>query len=316
MAYRQLTREQRYLIYKLRKAGYRQTAIAKAAGVSPSTISRELRRNVRRRGYRPAMAHRLAMARRARPCRLPVLTPRLRVHVRHGLRKGWSPEQIAGRAKRAGTFSVSAQTIYRYLYADRREGGLLHRLLRRKGVRYRRRPLGNGPIRDRKFIEARPPAVEDRKEIGHWEVDTIVSPDRSAIVTMVERVPQLLVMRKVPASTSLEVAHAMVRKLGPVRDRVLTITSDNGAEFASHGYVARKLKADFYFSRPYKPWQRALNEKTNGLIRHYFPKRSRLGDLTDQQVTAVAQALNTRPRKSLNYLTPNEIFYKNVALGE
>lgn len=317
MAYRQLTQEQRYLIYKLRKAGNYQVRIALMAGVDPSTISRELRRNVNRRGYRPTMAHRLAQQRRRVPRRTPVLTPSRRVWVRHYLRRGWSPDQIAGRFRLEGPFAVSYQSIYRYLYADRQQGGQLYRQLRRKGRRYQPKRLGAGPLRNRRFIEERPACVARRERIGDWELDTVVSTrtDRAAIVTMVERVSQLVVMEKVDCTDSIQVAYAIIRRLGSLQAKVHTLTSDNGGEFAAHEYVARKLGADFYFARPYKPWQRALNEKTNGLIRDFFPKGSPLGKLSRQEVTRVMQTLNTRPRKTLNYRTPNEIFYADVALG-
>lgn len=314
MAYRQLTQEQRYAIYTLRKEGFSQRRIARCVGVHPSTISRELRRNVNRRGYRPKMAHRLAMARRKRRRREPILQGSRRVQIRHYLRRGWSPEQIAGRLAREGKLQISYQTIYRYIQADRRAGGHLYERLRRKGRPYRPKGSGCGPIRNRRFIEERPPEVEQRRQIGHWELDTLVSPDRTAIVTMVERVSQLVLLKKVPAKNSLQVAHALVRKLGLIRDRVHTLTSDNGAEFAAHGYVAKALGAEFFFARPHKPWQRALNEKTNGLVREFFPKGMPLGKIPPAEIQRVARELNTRPRKTLNYLTPNEVFYQNVAL--
>ena len=317
MVYRQLTQEQRYLIYKLRKAGTEQVRIAATAGVHPSTICRELRRNVNRRGYRPRMAHRLAQQRRRIPRRTAVLTSSRRVWVRHFLRRGWSPDQIAGRFRLKGPFGVSYQTIYRYLYADRERGGELYRHLRRKGRRYQRKRLGAGPLRNRRFIEERPACVDRRERLGDWELDTVVSSHdaRAVIVTMVERVSQLVMMEKVDSAEAMPVAYAIIRRLGSIKAKVHTLTSDNGHEFAAHEYVARKLEADFYFARPYKPWQRALNEKTNGLIREFFPKGSPLGKLSQQEVTRVMQTLNTRPRKTLNYLTPNEIFYADVALG-
>jgi IS30 family transposase len=232
------------------------------------------------------------------------------------LRKNWSPDQIAGRFSVRGPFSVSYQTIYRYLYADRKSGGTLYQYLRRKGVRYRKRRLNRVPIANRRFIEERPAHVEQRERLGDWELDTIVSQaDRAAIVTMVDRKSQLVMMAKVERNRSRDVTHAIVHRMKTIKAKVLTLTADNGSEFAGHAAVARKLDADFFFARPYKPWQRALNEKTNGLIREFFPKGMPLGNIPQREVTRVMQALNTRPRKTLNYLTPNEIFYEDVALG-
>ena len=210
---------------------------------------------------------------------------------------------------------VSYQTIYRYLYADKENGGALYLHLRRRGKKYRKRRLG-APISNRRFIEERPACVEKRERLGDWELDTIVSrSDKAAIVTMVDRKSQLVLMQKVDRNRSRDVTRAIVHRMGTIKSKVLTLTADNGAEFAGHVAVARKLDADFYFARPYKPWQRALNEKTNGLIREFFPKGMPLGNLSQAEVTSVMQALNTRPRKTLNYLTPNEIFYADVALG-
>jgi len=316
MAYRQLTLEQRYLIYKLWKEGFANNRIALIIGVHPSTITRELRRNVRKRGYRPRMAHKLAMARRRIPRRQKILTSSRCMQIRHYLKKrNWSPDQIAGRFALDEKFRISYQTIYRYLHTDRHAGGRLYKHLRRKGVRYRSKNSNRGPISDRRFIEERPACVEERKRLGDWELDTIVSKsDNTAIVTMVDRASQLVLMEKVNRPTSREVAYAMVRRLGSIKAKVLTLTSDNGSEFAMHGYVAKKLNADFFFARPYKPWQRGLNEMTNGLIREFFPKGMPFGKLSQAQVTQVMQALNNRPRKTLNYKTPNEIFYADVAL--
>jgi IS30 family transposase len=315
MTYRQLTLEQRYLIYKLRKEGYAQKRIAELIRVHPSTVSRELRRNISKKSYRPKLAHRQAISRRVMPRIEKVLVPGRKALIRHYLRKGWSPDQIAGRFRIKDRFNVSYQTIYRYLYEDRRSGGELYKNLRQRGVKYRRRYVGGGPIAGRRFIEERPACVERRERLGDWELDTIVSSrGAAAIVTMVDRASQLLLMQKVERMRSRDVAYALIACLGKVKSRVHTLTSDNGSEFAAHVYVAKKLQADFYFARPYKPWQRGLNEKTNGLIRKYFPKGMPLGNIPPAEITRVVKALNTRPRKTLNYLTPNEIFYGDVAL--
>ena len=266
--------------------------------------------------YRPKLAHRQAMARRMMPRTEKVLVPGRRALIRHYLRKGWSPEQIAGRFRIKGRFRVSYQTIYRYLYEDRQEGGKLYKKLRRRGVKYRRRRVNGGPLGARRFIEERPACVEKKNRIGDWELDTIISSRGSAaIVTMVDRASQLVLMQKVKSLKSRDVAYAIMTRMKKLKSRVHTLTADNGSEFAAHQYVAKKLDADFFFARPYKPWQRGLNEKTNGLIRKYFPKGMPLGNIPASEITRVMLALNTRPRKTLNYLTPNEIFYGSVALG-
>lgn len=315
MTYRQLTLEQRYLIYKLRKEGYSQRRIARLIRVHPSTVSRELSRNGSKSSYRPQLAHRQAVVRRVMPRIEKVLGPGRKTLIRHYLRKGWSPDQIAGRFRIKDRFRVSYQTIYRYLYEDRSSGGTLYKNLRRRGVRYQRKRLNGGPLTERRFIEERPACVEARERIGDWELDTIISSRGSAaIVTMVDRASQLVLMQKVKSLKSREVAYAIMTRMKKLKSRVHTLTADNGSEFAAHRYVAKKLDADFYFARPYKPWQRGLNEMTNGLIRKYFPKGMPLGNIPPSEITRVMVALNTRPRKTLNYLTPNEIFYGDVAL--
>lgn len=314
--YRQLTQEQRYLIYKLRGMGLSQKMIAAEVGVHPSTISRELRRNVRKRGYRPQMAHLLAMKRRAIARRETVLIPQTCARLRHYLKQGWSPEQIAGRLNRTGKLQICHQTIYTYIRLNRKEGGQLYTKLRRKGKKYRKRPLNAPPIKDRRSIGLRPAEVDLRNRIGDWELDTIVSSDRKAVIlSMVERVSQYTVLAWLPRSQSMEVAKAVLRMLGPLKALVHTMTSDNGAEFAAHKYIEKRMKALFYFAHPGCPHERGLNEQVNGLVREYFPKRTNLSAIRQKDVTRVMQAINSRPRKTLNYQTPKEIFYKAVALG-
>ena len=316
MTYRQLTLEQRYLIYKLRRIGYSQKEIAHQAGVHPSTVSRELKRNVNRKGYRPKMAHRLALQRKKVPRRKNLLTPRTCARLRQYLKKGWSPDQISGRLRVTDNLQISHQTIYSYIWKNRKEGGTVYTRLRRKGIRYRRKRLHSAPIRNRRPISERPVCVDQKDRIGDWELDTIVSGDRqSAIVSMVERVSNYTLLGWVPQNESLHVGHCMVRMLGPIKTLVHTLTSDNGAEFATHRYVELKLQAMFYIARPYCAHDRGLNEQVNGLVREYFPKGMSFSNTGQSEVPKVMQTLNSRLRKTLNYKNPKEIFFTAVALG-
>ena len=318
MAYKQLSEEQRHMIYALRQEGCSQRRIAEVLRVHPATISRELRRNIRCRGYRPAMAHQLALARKAIPRKPSKLTPIICSRLAHYLKKQWSPEQIAGRLRRLGSLFISHQTIYKLVALDRMRGGSLFKQLRRGGRRPRRHPTSDGSIiRDRTSIDLRPAVVAERSRLGDWEADTIIPPDRkSVLVSLVERMSRFTLLAKIPNKRASQLTQSVIRLMTPLKSKVLTITSDNGTEFACHKIISRKLEADFFFAHAYKAWERGLNENTNGLVRQYLPKHSSFESITSQQVSAIMVALNHRPRKSLDFRTPVEVFYQqSVALG-
>lgn len=199
---------------------------------------------------------------------------------------------------------------------DKQKGGDLYKHLRHQNKKYRKRygsPKRNGPIRNRRFIDERPVIVDDKHRIGDWEIDTIIGKDRKqAIVSIVERVSKKTVLRKVKAKTAELVTKATISVLKPYSDRVLTITGDNGSEFAYHEKIADKLEADFYFAHPYSSWERGLNENTNGLVRQYLKKGSDFSSITNTDLLLIANKLNTRPRKSLGYATPEDVFNSHI----
>jgi IS30 family transposase len=312
MSYTQLTREQRYQIYALKKAGQTQTAMAAILGVHKSSVSRELRRNCGRRGYRPGPAHELARERRSATHR-PRIGAQTWERVESLLRLEWSPEQIAGRLKLERREAVSHERIYQHVRADKRAGGMLHRHLRCR--RERRKRYGKrsrrGQIAGRVGIEERPGVVDERRRIGDWEADTIVGRrGRGALLSMVERKSKMVRLCWVERKGAEEVAAASLAALSPLSDKVLTLTSDNGGEFAHHARIAEGLGARFYFARPHASWERGVNENTNGLLRQYFPKWHDFAAITQAEVEQVMTRLNDRPRKTLGYRTPNEVFYK------
>jgi IS30 family transposase len=312
MSYTQLTREQRYQIYALKKAGHTQTKTAAILGVHKSSISRELRRNRGGRGYRPARAHELAEARQ-RAAHGSRISGQTWERVESLLRREWSPEQVAGRLRLEGREAVSHERIYQHVYADQRRGGTLHRHLRCQ--RQRRKRYGKhsrrGQIAGRVGIEARPAVVDARRRVGDWEADTVVGGRGGrAILSLVERKSKLVRLALVERKGAEEVARSCLAALRPLRDKVLTITSDNGGEFAHHARISAGLGADFYFARPHASWERGVNENTNGLVRQYFPKRHDFSTITQVEVERVVERLNDRPRKTLGYRTPNEVFYK------
>lgn len=309
--YTQLTQEQRYGISLLLKTQMTYTDIAHAIGVHKSTISREVRRNRGQRGYRHHQAHRLARERRQgkAPCRIPQT---VWDRIEQLVRQEWSPEQIHGRLARKQQPTVSHTWIYRYIRQDQAQGGDLARHLRCQKRRKKRsgRPDARGRLRHRVSIDKRPAAVDRRDRLGDWELDTIVGArHQQAVVTITERASRLTRMQHVQQRTAKVVAQAIQDQLQPLRQTVRTLTADNGKEFAQHQTIATALDAAFYFAHPYAPWERGTNENTNGLIRQYLPKGSALSGLQSADIQRIMDRLNNRPRKCLQYRTPNEVFF-------
>jgi IS30 family transposase len=313
MSYRQLTHRERYQIAALRKARHNQNEIAVLVGVHKSTISRELRRNRGGRGYQAGQADIFARRHKEQRARTPRLSEETWQLVEDKLRQEWSPQQISGWLSRHTLWRISHEWIYRCIWADKRRGGTLHRHLRWR-KKYRKRYGGRdlrGRIAHRISIEQRPPVVEERSRIGDWELDTIVGVrggSGAALVSLCERKSRLTLLAKVEKATAQAVSDAIVKLLRPLQKQVFTLTSDNGREFSGHRQIARKLQADFYFAHPYCSWERGLNENTNGLVRQYFPKGSDLKEATPEKVQEVVDRLNHRPRRCLNFATPQEDF--------
>lgn len=168
-----------------------------------------------------------------------------------------------------------------------------------------------GQIADRRSIDERPAIVESKRRLGDWELDTIIGRQhQQAIVSLVERKSKYTLLAKVERNTSLAVEQVVTAQLTPHSGKVRTLTSDNGREFAAHRKIAASLSADFYFAHPYHSWERGLNENTNGLVRQYFPKHSDFSKITQTDLQRVITLLNHRPRKTLNFKTPHQVFFK------
>jgi len=311
MTYKQLTREQRYQIYALMKAGLFQTEIAKVIGVHKSTISRERRRNRGLRGYRPKQAQRFAEIRRAKAVTIRI-SPDTWILVERLVRNDWSPEQISGWLSREFQMMVSHESIYQFILKNKRQGGDLYLHLRCKKQRRKRYGSTNyrGRIPGRISIDQRPAVVDKRSRVGDWELDTIIGKGhKQAIVSLTERKSRLTLIAKVKQKSAELVSQSVQRLLVPIASKVFTLTSDNGKEFAKHQEISTALHADFYFAHPYSSWERGLNENTNGLIRQYFPKKHDFTTITEKDVTMVINKLNNRPRKCLAFKTPNQVFF-------
>ena len=315
-SYKQLAYEQRYQIYFMLKIGISQTDIAKEIGVHRSTVSREMRRNQGRRGYRPKQAHRFALSRRNKT--KSYITPETWDWIDQLIREDWSPEQISGWLKRSGDIQISHEWIYQHIYEDKRKNGDLYRHLRCQ--KKRRKRYGSydrrGKLSNRVSIERRPAEVESRQRLGDWEVDTMIGKrHKQAIVTLVERKSRLVLLRKVEQRTAEAVEDAITQLLEPWTHDVHTITADNGKEFANHEQIAEKLNANFYFAHPNAAWERGSNENAVGLVRQYFPKKQSFDPITNDDTELVMDLLNNRPRKCLDFKSPIEVFLElSVAL--
>lgn len=326
MAYKQFNIEEREAIQGMRWEHRSIRYMAKVLGRDPSSISREITRNGTT-VYVPRKAQERAEARIQRRGHRPRLKdPRIRRYVERKLRRHWSPEQIAGRLPRAhpGWQTISPESIYQYvyapfnLYAAPPQNDLRaclkrrHRIRKQKGVCHGNR----GCIAGRISIEQRPAEVDERKRIGDWEDDSIVSRQSShCLNALVERKSGLLKLTKVTDSTAAATAAVVVRRLteAPKRKR-LTMTVDNGHEHADHQEITRATGTKIFFCHPYRSSERGTNENTNGLVREYFPKKTDFALVSVAEVARVERELNCRPRKRLGYLTPLEVFNQRVAL--
>jgi len=295
----------------MNQAGHNQKMIAKFIEVHPSTISRELRRNQGKRGYRYRQAHQLALDRRQDKARVSIDSSSWSL-IESLIREEWSPEQISGWVSENMSYSVSHEHIYQYILSDKKRGGDLYQYLRCKKQRKKRYGSHErrGQLVDRVSIELRPNIVEKRTRLGDWELDTIIGKNhKQAIVTLTERRSGLALIKRVERSTANQVSKAIISLLKPHEKWVHTMTADNGKEFAEHKTMAKRLNADFYFAHPYSPWERGCNENMNGLIRQYFPKGMDFSSINMSDEIFVMDRLNNRPRKRLGFKTPNDVFF-------
>jgi IS30 family transposase len=313
--YHQITNEERYRISALRREGGFPAAIARRLGRHRSTISRELQRNCSPwdGGYRPSKAQEQANGRRSRSRR----NRRFEGHdwnlVETLLREDWSPEQVAGSLQKSGDLSISHETIYRYVWADRAQGGDVYQHLR-CATKQRRKRYGRydsrGRLAGKRHVSERPASVERRQAVGHWEIDTVMDTGNNhCIVTLVERATGYLLIGKLAARTMDDAARQTIELVRKHPEKFRTITADNGTEFHSYKHVETATGVKFYFATPYHSWERGTNENTNGLIRQYLPKRTSMARVTQRDCNAIAKKLNTRPRKRYDYQTPEERFH-------
>lgn len=315
MCYRQITSDERYLISTLRQRGFNPSQTATILGRHRSSITREIRRNATRAdgAYRPFTASERTRGRRSRSRRNTRFTPQQWRCVHRWLRWQWSPEQIAGRLRHDGAWTISHETIYAHIWYDKARGGSLFRDLR-CATKQRRKRQGSydsrGRLAGKRMITERPPVVDRRTTQGHWEVDTVVgtgAPD--CVATLVERKTGFTMLGKLRNRTSRGMTYRLRRLVRRAPHAFKTVTADNGTEFHDYRSLERTTGLTFYFATPYHSWERGSNENLNGLLRQYLPKRTSLAGLTQRHCDALARRLNSRPRKRLGYRTPEECFH-------
>jgi IS30 family transposase len=315
--YSQLTLEERGTIAQLHQAGRSRHEIAAALDRSPSSISRELKRNSGKQvGYKPIYAQEQTRARRWSGSRLE-RDEELRELVLDYLKRGWSPEQIAGRLEQQrAAVTVSHESIYRFIYAQIRrtnDGAWRNYLPRRKhkrGRHGRRKRSADDLIKGRVSIALRPQAVDSRRTFGHWEGDLMAfAIPGQALLIAHERKSRLILGARQPGKASLPLAKQLCAWFQPLDPRLRrTITFDNGTEFAQHLILADELAMRTFFCDPHSPWQKGAIENAIGRLRRYLPTKINLDTLDHELLEAWIAAYNNTPRKCLQFRSPAEVF--------
>jgi IS30 family transposase len=312
-----VTWEDRIKIKLLIQQGISNCEIARIIGKNKSTIGREIRRNTGGRGYRAKQAHAFAVERENSKHTPYKWTPELKQEVRKKLEKKWSPEQISNRFKLEKVRSVSAETIYKFVYTDKKSGGNLWTNLRR-GHRLRKPRFPSqkrrGRIKNAVPISCRSQKANDRCRLGDWERDTMIGLDRkSAVLALVDRKSRYNKFVKLDRRLATKVTAATIKALSDLP--VKSITNDRGLEFADHQNCSSKLKVKIFFCDPYTSSQRGTNENRIGILRQYYPKKTDLKKITNKEIKKVEFEINNRPMKCLDWKTPYEVMMnKKVAL--
>ena len=318
--YSQLSLKERYTLALLKARGVSIPFIANALGRHPSTLYRELSRNLRPSGrYAAFVAHSYATARNHRCHRGSRYTQEQWNLVFELLYQQWSPEQISAVLRQQGKLVISSATIYRMIKKDRRRGGEIFKVLRiypkRRRKRYRSEDY-RGRLKGKRPISERPAGANDRSVFGHWEADTVMGADRfECVLTLVERQTGYAQLAKIRHRTAREVTAALGRIIALQPDLFKTITFDNGTEFHSYKRLERRFPITCYFAAPHHPWERGSNENFNGLLRQYLPKGSSMAYIGDRKLDGFCHRLNTRPRKRHGFKSPQEVLYGSTPVS-
>ncbi len=316
--YKQLGQQERDRIYLLKKQGLTNAAIASRLGRDKSTIGRELRRNLhlKFKQYLPDTAQRKADKRKRsnrKQCYLDK-QPQLKWKILYRLKRGWSPDLIAGRLKELKDAYFNQESIYQFIYSlEGRKANLRQYLRRAHRLRHHkqgRKHRANTKIPNRTDIDKRPKFIEKRVQFGHWEGDSVIyDRHRSALSTSVERKTRKVIISRPYNLTAEEKSRILIKRFEPLPFKARrTMTYDNGKEAAAHETVTDAIGMKFFFTKTYSSWQRGTNENRNGLVRYYLPRDVKLSQLTNRQIQRVENLINNRPVKLLGYKTPNEAF--------
>ena len=311
-----LTAAQRGNIETLLQEKYTNKQIANRLGRDPSTISREIKKGLDGSGIYRAWVAQVAYDTNRKRCKqIPKLDHpanyRLRSRIVSCLQQGWDPSMIAGRLAGEGfKLVVCAETIYEWIYTSAYAiSEELYQYLRygkKRRTKHKGRSAQRSKIPNRISIHERPDVVDTKSRLGDWEGDSVVYTHKHAINTVNERISSLVAFTKLTQKTALQTAEAVIAKLS--RYLAYTITFDNGSEFTQHGLITAALGVDVYFADPYSSWQRGANENSNRQLRAYLPKHSDIRDLTQKELDNIAWELNNKPRRRLNWHTPQEVY--------
>lgn len=317
LKYTQLTLKERYNIEFLIQAGFSNKAIALRLCRDKSTIGREIKRNSdNRESYSAETADVSAKSRCGRELSSK-FTAFVKDKIIDKLTIKWSPKKISAWLKIEYNIFISHELIYQYINDNRKSGGTLYKLLPCRGKKYKKRNIKTRKVWKkvpmRMYISDRPAKEKLKQEIGHWEGDTVESKGhRGGLGTFVDMKSKYVVIRKLRDKSSEEMKNAIVDSFKNCPELIRTLTVDNGSEFALHDDVRKELKSNVYFADPYSPWQRGLNENTNGLIRKFYPKGTDFSKISERDILKVQDLLNSRPRDILGFKTPKQVFAKEV----
>jgi IS30 family transposase len=323
MKYKQLTAADRGAIEILLRRDFTLSQVAEEIGRDKGTISREIKNRATPNGYFADIAqldYETSKKRSSKNAK-KITHSRIRNYILSKLEVGWSPEEITGRMKLEGRDDyICHETIYNFIYTDPYcvENDIYQYLRRgkKKRTKWKGRKAHKSKIPNRVSISKRPEVVEERREFGHWEGDSVIYPKKKAINTVNELMTGLVQFTKLEAKKADLTARAMIKKLSKFECK--TVTVDNGSEFTKHEEISAEIGTKVYFCHPYSSWERGANENVNMLLRGYLPKRHNIDKLTQEELDDIAEELNNRPRKRLGYLTPAEtyqqLFNLNVAV--
>lgn len=321
-SYKHFTQINRKMLGALKRKGFTQNEIARELDINQSSVSREFNRNKDKNNkYHAGKAAQKYHERKKQASQKLKRIENddwLKKYIIRKLKEYWSPEQIAGKVRKDYNKIICHETIYKFIYNEKPEWKTY---LRQKKGKYRRRYGRKKLVKLREKlkknrIDTRPEIIERRERLGDWEGDTIVGGEKTQrILTHVDRKSGYLLADKLNISTAENVQKTTIKSFSKVpRNKKYTITYDNGTEFSYYEMIEYWTKMDIYFAYPYHSWERGTNENTNGLLRQFFPKKSLFKNITQKKLDKITRLINHRPRKRLGYLTPHEVFVKNMHL--